>query len=128
MIQKCVEKCCFFLLKIYIYLNKKQFLNRRNTNVLVKYLLVHIKKVSFYFVYKIVLIKDKIKSLKNSLYFFVFVSLNLQYIKMFSAILIKWQKKQNFRTETLSADPYFGQKNVLTKKYPNDFPSESFRS
>ena len=46
------------------------------------------------------------------MYFFVVVLLNLHYFKMFLAVLIKWQKNENFRTEKLSADPNFGQKKV----------------
>ena len=68
------------------------------------------------------------------MYFFVvvlfniLVFLNVQYFKMFSAIIIKWQKNENFWTDKLSADPNFGRKNFTTKKNPNVFPSESFRS
>ena len=47
-----------------------------------------------------------------------FVVVVLQYFKMFSAILIKWQKNENLRTEKLSADPNFGRKNFWTKKNP----------
>ena len=46
----------------------------------------------------------------------MFSFINLQYFKLFSAILIKWQKKENFRTENLSTDPNFGRKNFRTKK------------
>ena len=60
---------------------------------------------------QIVLIKDKIRSLKT-MYFFVVVLLNQQYFKMFSAILIKWQKNENFRTETLSADQILDEKKI----------------
>ena len=35
---------------------------------------------------------------------------------MFSVIIIKWQKNENFRMEKLSADPNFGRKNFRTKK------------
>ena len=63
------------------------------------------------------------------MYFFFFdvVLLNLQYLKTFSAILIKWQENENFRTENLSADPNFGRKKFRIKKNPKVFPSESFR-
>ena len=61
-------------------------------------------------------------------FFVVVVLLNLQYFKMFSAILIKWKKNENFRMEKLSADPNFGRKNFRTKKNPKVVPSESFRS
>ena len=57
------------------------------------------------------------------MYFLVVVFLNLQYFKMFSTILIKWQKNENFRTEKLSADPNFGRKNYQTKKKSKVFPS-----
>ena len=40
---------------------------------------------------------------------------------MFSAILIKCQKNENFGTEKLSADSNFGQKNFGTKKNPKVF-------
>ena len=38
----------------------------------------------------------------------MFYFINLQYFKLFSAILIKWQKNENFRTEKISADTNFG--------------------
>ena len=60
------------------------------------------------------------------MYFFV-VLLNLHYFNFFLAILIKWQKNENFRTEKLSADPNFRGKDFRTKN-PKVFPSESFRS
>ena len=46
--------------------------------------------------------KHFLNSLKTMYFFFVVVLLNLQYFQMFSAILIKWQKNENFRTEKSS--------------------------
>ena len=84
----------------------------------------------FFFILKLFLKKKQfLNSLKTlCIFLFLVVLLYLQYFKMFSAILIKRQKNENFRTEKLSADQNFGRKNFRTKKNPKVFPSESFRS
>ena len=63
---------------------------------------------------QIVLIKDKIRSLKTLC---IFCCCFIKTIYIYTIFLnvfsyLKWQKNKNFRTEKLSVDPNLGQKRI----------------
>ena len=58
------------------------------------------------------------------MYFFIVVLLNLQYFKMFSAILIKCQKNE----KKIWDGKTFGRPKFWTEKFSDKNKSESFRS
>ena len=129
MIQKGAEKC-FFTQDIYIYFFKPKTVSKQKKYVNAQMCLYRMfvspdqKKDLCISSIQIVLIKDKIKRIKrNKMYFFLVF---IRYFLMFSAILIKWQKNENFRTEKLSADPNSGRKNFRTKKNPKSFSVQKF--